>query len=104
MDEIDGELATSPPTDPRSGWRISPQKITFVRVEDPEGGREIEVSDIEVTVALFGRFVKDHPHSLATSPEPLCPANTISYYDAAEFCNLLVPPRGCRPRFAPEAS
>ena len=48
----------------------------------------------EVTVEQFQRFLKENPHIEVKnyepySPEPTCPMNSVSWCDAAAYCNWL---------------
>jgi formylglycine-generating enzyme required for sulfatase activity len=42
-----------------------------------------------VTVEEFLRFRKEHKYAVATTPTPDCPMNSVSWYEAAEYCNWL---------------
>jgi formylglycine-generating enzyme required for sulfatase activity len=69
------------------------------REEGPEGqnegrhqkriGHSYAIAAREVTVEQFLRFNKAHAYSKDDSPTPGCPVNTVSWYDAAAYCNWL---------------
>jgi eukaryotic-like serine/threonine-protein kinase len=57
-------------------------------------GHCFAISTKEVTVEQFQRFQKENPSINVEnfepySPEPTCPINTVSWYDAAAYCNWL---------------
>jgi hypothetical protein len=100
LDQIDRELATVQRDDPRFRWRISRQGITLVTVEHPRLRQAIEVSDTEITVAMFLRFKPDFDFMPQVSSEATSPINGISFHDAAEFCNWLNEHEGVPPGMA----
>jgi hypothetical protein len=89
LDQIDQELAERRPSDPRFQWRISRMGLTLITVDDPRLDHVIEVSDTEITVAMFRRFNREAYVERKISPEDSCPAGDVTYYDAAAFCNWL---------------
>jgi eukaryotic-like serine/threonine-protein kinase len=84
-------------------WFINSQGQTFVVVDGPveflfgEAGSSIEVkiarrfavATHEVTVEQFHKFRSDYRPSSAYAPQSDCPANDISWFDAAAYCNWL---------------
>jgi formylglycine-generating enzyme required for sulfatase activity len=52
-------------------------------------GRSFAIASKEVTVEQFLRFRKDHPLSRQYLPSDDCPANMVSWSDAAAYCNWL---------------
>jgi formylglycine-generating enzyme required for sulfatase activity len=52
-------------------------------------GRTFALASHEVTVGQFRRFRKGHDYSRAYSPTDDHPANTVTWYDAAAYCNWL---------------
>ena len=72
-------------------WRVSRSGLTFVQIEDPVSGRTIEMSDTEITRALFLVHQPNfHPAALDRfSPDPDCPITSVTHADAAGFCNWL---------------
>ena len=84
-------------------WFTNSQGQTFVVVDGPveflvgEAGSSIEVkiarrfavATHEVTVEQFHKFRSDYRPSLAYAPQSDCPANDISWFDAAAYCNWL---------------
>jgi hypothetical protein len=85
----DSELAKDQRIDPRFQWRISREGLTLITVDDPALDRVLEVSDTEITVAMFCSFRPDFPSHPKVSPNHSCPVNSISFHDAAGFCNRL---------------
>jgi formylglycine-generating enzyme required for sulfatase activity len=98
---IDRGLATGQVEGQRQ-WYVNRQGQTLVLVppgefEAEEGGRRVKVrverrfalAAREVTVAEFLRFRKDHKYFKEYAPTEDCPVNTVSWYDAAAYCNWL---------------
>jgi len=52
-------------------------------------GRSFALAAREVTVEQFLRFRADHDYNKTYSPTPAHPINTVSWYDAAAYCNWL---------------
>jgi formylglycine-generating enzyme required for sulfatase activity len=100
FERIDRELATVERTDQRFQWRISRERLTLVTVDDPALDHVFEVSDTEITVELFRRFKPGFQSDPRASPEDLCPVNSITFHDAAEFCNRLTLLEGYAPTAA----
>lgn len=59
--------------------------------------RTIAISSHEITVAQFSAFRPKHEFNRSFAREPDAPANAISWYDAAEFCNWLSEQEGIAP-------
>jgi sulfatase modifying factor 1 len=87
--EIDEELVMAQGYRKDFRWRVGRCGLTFVRVDDPETGREFEVSDTEVPRDVFLRFVRDHRFRPEASPAADCPITGINYQIASVFCNAL---------------
>jgi serine/threonine protein kinase len=88
LDRIDGELAgKSLPENFR--WRIGPEGLTWITIDDPRLDRVIEVSDTEITVAFYRRFRPDAVYEHEVSPEDSCPINAVSCENALAFCSWL---------------
>jgi eukaryotic-like serine/threonine-protein kinase len=90
------------------GWYINSQSQTMVivpgPVEFPMGefqsprreriGHSFAIASKEVTVEQFGTFLKENPrvqvkNQNEISPFPTSPMNSVSWYDAAAYCNWL---------------
>lgn len=101
LQEIDRRLATG-----RAGkrhWYINRQGQTMMVVAQPcefwmgEGperhrrliGRSFAMASKEVTLEQFLRFRKEHPIGKSVVATIECPANDVSWYQAAEYCNWL---------------
>jgi eukaryotic-like serine/threonine-protein kinase len=52
-------------------------------------GRDVGVATREVTVAEFRRLRNDHKYDTTFAPTRDHPVNSVSFYDAAEYCNWL---------------
>ena len=52
-------------------------------------GRSFALATHPVTVAQFRRFRADHSFNESLSPGPSHPINTVTWYDAASYCNWL---------------
>jgi eukaryotic-like serine/threonine-protein kinase len=88
-------------------WFINSQGQTFVVVDGPTDvrtgdarekasppksvniGRRFAVATCEVTVEQFEKFRHQYNPYRAYAPQPDCPANNVSWYDAAAYCNWL---------------
>jgi serine/threonine protein kinase/formylglycine-generating enzyme required for sulfatase activity len=90
------------------GWYVNSQGQTMVIVRGPvefemdEGknqhreriGHSFAIATKEVSVEQFQRFLKENPRiqvvkSDEYSPEPTCPMNRLTWYDATAYCNWL---------------
>jgi formylglycine-generating enzyme required for sulfatase activity len=102
LKRIDKELTTGRVQGKRQ-WYINGQGQTMVVIvhagefwmsEGPERhrqmiGRSFALASKEVTVEQFLRFWKDHQFNKRSAPTGDCPANMVSWYDAAAYCNWL---------------
>jgi formylglycine-generating enzyme required for sulfatase activity len=105
VEGIDRELATGQVEGARQ-WYVNRQGQTMVLVppgelpgdfETMEGGKRVKVrvesrfalAAREVTVAEFRRFRKGHPYFKGYAPTEDCPVSSVSWYDAAAYCNWL---------------
>jgi serine/threonine protein kinase/formylglycine-generating enzyme required for sulfatase activity len=102
LKEIDKGLATGKAEGQRR-WYINRQGQTMVVVAKPgefwmgEGherhrrqiSRSFAIASKEVTVEQFLEFRKGHQYPKEAAPSSVCPANSVSWYDAAAYCNFL---------------
>jgi formylglycine-generating enzyme required for sulfatase activity len=102
IDEV--SRAASPPGINR-GWSVNGQCQTMVLVPKPpkgvfwmgEGkqrheepmGYDFALSTEHVTVEQFRRFREEHKLDEQVAPTKDCPANSVSWFEAAEYCNWL---------------
>jgi formylglycine-generating enzyme required for sulfatase activity len=114
LQQTDRQLATGK-ADGSRGWYVNRQGQTLViipapgevmigsppfelgREDGPEGGSEMQryvridapfaLATKQVTVAEFLRFRKTFYYRKYFSPEPDCPINNVSWYDAVAYCN-----------------
>jgi serine/threonine protein kinase/formylglycine-generating enzyme required for sulfatase activity len=99
--EADRALATGTPVGARR-WYVNAQRQTMVLIPPGafqrglgEGRTQFRVDHPlalaarEVTAAEFRRFRDAYPAKHAYAPTDDCPANDVSWYDAAAYCNWL---------------
>ncbi len=88
---IDMKLSTGR-VEGRREWYLNPQGQTFSVIRQSSGtGAEhtFAIATTEVTVAQFRAFKPSHKSKQAVDPSEDCPANGISWDDAAGYCNWL---------------
>jgi serine/threonine protein kinase/formylglycine-generating enzyme required for sulfatase activity len=101
LDRIDRELAGKAPG-AQQGWYVNGQGQTFSIIRHPgtftmgdDTGhrmhipRSFAVATKLVTVADFRRLRPDFEYNKQSSPEDACPINSVSWYDAAQYCRWL---------------
>jgi formylglycine-generating enzyme required for sulfatase activity len=101
LKKIDDKWKTGRVEDGRR-WYVNEQGQTFVVLPAPrdasarrpqgearQGGGRFAIAATEVTVEQFRAFRPDHEFKRSTAPTPDCPAASVSWYDAAEYCNWL---------------
>jgi formylglycine-generating enzyme required for sulfatase activity len=80
-------LMGSPPTEEgRNGWSLD---MNVEMQHRQRIGRSFAIAAREVTVEQFLHFRKGHAYSKDYSPTADCPVNTVTWYDAAAYCNWL---------------
>ena len=77
-------------------WYVNSQGQTMVVVRGPGEniGHSFAIASKEVTVEQFETFLKENPcvqvkNFKPCSPIPTCPMNSVSWFDAAAYCNWL---------------
>jgi hypothetical protein len=100
---IDAELATkAAPTS--QNWFVNSLGQTMMIVlamKNDAGGpasRRFAIGSKEVTVEDFLKFRASHEYSKVHSPSPDCPINTVTWFEAAAFCNWLSERDGINPK------
>ena len=99
--QIDQNLATGKPEGKRN-WYVNRQGQTMVLLSmpwlaasgksgtsKPASKRAFAIASTEVTVDEIRRWKRDHEYVQETAPTGDCPANSMSWYQAAEYCNWL---------------
>jgi formylglycine-generating enzyme required for sulfatase activity len=100
--EIDKALATGKVEGKRQ-WYINRHNQTMILISRPEEfwmgegqgrhrqqiGRSFALASKEVTVEQFLAFRKEHKYYTATSRTIDCPVNSVTWYEAAGYCNWL---------------
>jgi serine/threonine protein kinase/formylglycine-generating enzyme required for sulfatase activity len=92
---VDARLATSRPEGDRR-WYVNQQHQTMVIIpamSQPPPNKAIErdfaIGATEVTVDDIHKWKASHAINGSTAPSGDCPANSLSWYQAAEYCNWL---------------
>jgi formylglycine-generating enzyme required for sulfatase activity len=103
--EIDDKLRNSP-ADKVRNWFVNSQGQTYIVVNGPVEflmgektsvdkpknvtlSHRFAIATLEVTVVQFQKFRNDHKPGAGWAPEPDCPVNDVSWYDAVAYCNWL---------------
>jgi len=105
---LDSELQKQPTQIEQKNrhWFLNSQGQTFVIVDGPvnfvmgdeqdQGGQQkvtiayrFAMATHEVTVGQFQKFGSGYKLDSNVAPQPDCPANNVSWYDAAAYCNWL---------------
>ena len=98
-DKIDVELRDT--SRQEGNWFINSQGQTFAIINGPVEFQMLEtrksvtlshsfaVATQEVTVKQFQKFRSDYKPEAQYAPQPDCPANLVSWYDAVAYCNWL---------------
>ncbi len=63
--------------------------------------RSFAIATKAVTVAEFQRFRQAHAYNKIYSNQPNCPMNTVTWFDAAAYCNWLSEREGLEPVYEP---
>jgi serine/threonine protein kinase/formylglycine-generating enzyme required for sulfatase activity len=94
------------------GWYVTPEGFTFAVIEGPvdaklgspptEANRDSDESQVtrhirrifaisttEVTVAQYLRYKPTYRHSSEYAPDPDCPIDAVTWFDAAGYCRWL---------------
>jgi serine/threonine protein kinase/formylglycine-generating enzyme required for sulfatase activity len=99
LHDIHKELSTGKPEGNRA-WYMNREGQTFAVISGPistanrgNGASTAEtrfaICASEVTVQEFLRFHPQHQYARDKAPTPDCPINSVSWFDAAEYCNYL---------------
>jgi formylglycine-generating enzyme required for sulfatase activity len=102
LTKIEQELATGKVEGKRE-WYVNGQGQTMVVLLDAgefwmgedqgrhrqKVGRSFAVASKEVTVEQFLRFRQVHQYQKEFAPKTDCPVNSVTWYDAAAYCNWL---------------
>ncbi len=96
---VDGTIAklSEASADIEQRWFVSKERHTMVVLDLRQTGSIDHVFAIaakETTVEQFRRFRGDYVPYEPSSPTPDCPANIVSWYDAAAYCNWLTMEEG----------
>jgi len=74
----------SPVTEVGQGYRKGDEQQHTVRI-----GRNFSIASKEVTVKQFLRFRNEHGYHKKYAPTDDCPVNSVTWYEAADYCNWL---------------
>jgi hypothetical protein len=66
-----------------------PADSLALSAQPPPRGHRFAIAAKEVTVEQFAQFLPDHRIDWRSSHEDTCPANTMTWYEAAAYCNWL---------------